>query len=374
MKRIAALLLCLFLLLLVPACRQKSIPTRPATVLQLAVQRGISRESAAGLDCFTNKVRELSGGEMVVETLPSDDVLDSLDRGCALILASNAEIARADSNFSSYTSPFYFYDYNHLTLTLNSERFRKIISDEALSLLGALPLAAFYDGNSVILSSGPLSFDTVDQFEGADLTISNDPILSDLLRGLGARVRIREEESQRLEGFCQGGDPAVECRISSLFALTELPDEQSFTVCRTFHRAQINWIMLSETARQTLTAREQAVLTEAAAYAIAANDRLVLSGEAQAIAAAEKLGGDESTVIFGEFFEPIAQVLRSLDRYNSIWNWEQHLEVQQLSIREESRPSARAGSALIGPLQQHLEPGASFQVLPLSQSIRKLPF
>ena len=63
MKRIAALLLCLFLLLLVPACRQKSIPTRPATVLQLAVQRGISRESAAGLDCFTNKVRELSGGE-----------------------------------------------------------------------------------------------------------------------------------------------------------------------------------------------------------------------------------------------------------------------------------------------------------------------
>ena len=75
MKRIAALLLCLFLLLLVPACRQKSIPTRPATVLQLAVQRGISRESAAGLDCFTNKVRELSGGEMVVETLPSDDAV-----------------------------------------------------------------------------------------------------------------------------------------------------------------------------------------------------------------------------------------------------------------------------------------------------------
>ena len=141
MKRIAALLLCLFLPLLASACRQESVPIRPTTVLQLAVQRGISSESAAGLDCFTNKVRELSGGEMIVETLPSDDVLDSLDRGCALILASNTEIARADSNFSSYTSPFYFYDYNHLTLTLNSERFRKIISDEALSLLGALPVS-----------------------------------------------------------------------------------------------------------------------------------------------------------------------------------------------------------------------------------------
>ena len=94
--------------------------------------------------------------------------------------------------------------------------------------------------------------------------------------------------------------------------------------------------MLSETARQTLTVREQAVLTEAAAYAISANDHLVLSKEAQALAAAEELGGDESTVIFGEFFEPIAQVLRSSDRYNSIWNWEQHLEVQQLSIKEES--------------------------------------
>ena len=93
MKRIAALLLCLFLPLLASACRQESVPIRPTTVLQLAVQRGISSESTAGLDCFTNKVRELSGGEMIVETLPSDDVLDSLDRGCALILASNTEIA-----------------------------------------------------------------------------------------------------------------------------------------------------------------------------------------------------------------------------------------------------------------------------------------
>ena len=62
MKRIAALLLCLFLPLLASACRQESVPIRPTTVLQLAVQRGISSESTAGLDCFTNKVRELSGG------------------------------------------------------------------------------------------------------------------------------------------------------------------------------------------------------------------------------------------------------------------------------------------------------------------------
>lgn len=335
MKRFAALLLCLLLPVFLSACEGETAQTVPTTVLQLAVQRGLSSEAMAGLDSFAGKVRELSNGELVIETASSEDVLDSLDQGCALILASNTEIARADSNFSSYTTPFYFFSYQHLTLTLNSDRFREIISDGTLSLLGALPIAAFYDGNSVILSSGPLSFDTVDQFEGADLTIANDPILADLLRGFGARVRIREEESQRLEGFCQGSDPAIECRISSLSALTELPDNQPFTVCQSFHRARINWIMLSEAVRQQLTPRERAILTEAAAYAIAQNDQLVLQAEEKALLAAEALGGDEATVIFGEFFEPTEQILRASERYNSIWNWEQHLAVQQLTIKSD---------------------------------------
>ena len=333
MKRITAWLLVLAVILC--GCGQETAQLSPAVTLTVAVQEGLSSEAMAGLERFCQKIDALSDGEMTIQLVPSPDVLDSLDQGCNLIFASNDEIARADSNFLSYTSPFYFYDYTHLSQTLNSQAFRDLIAEGTLSLLGALPLAAFYDGNSVILSSGPLSFDTADQLEGADLTISNDPILSDLLRGFGARVRIREEESKRLEGFCSGSDPAIECRITSLSALTPLPEGDRFTICQTFHRARINWIMLSEASRETLTEKQQAVLIEAAAYALAYNDQLVLSAEERALEAAQALGGDQTSVIFGEFLEPVQEILQGIERYNSIWNWEQHLEVQQLSIQNE---------------------------------------
>lgn len=184
MKRITAWLLVLAVILC--GCGQETAQLSPAVTLTVAVQEGLSSEAMAGLERFCQKIDALSDGEMTIQLVPSPDVLDSLDQGCNLIFASNDEIARADSNFLSYTSPFYFYDYTHLSQTLNSQAFRDLIAEGTLSLLGALPLAAFYDGNSVILSSGPLSFDTADQIEGADLTISNDPILSDLLRGFGA--------------------------------------------------------------------------------------------------------------------------------------------------------------------------------------------
>ncbi len=332
MRRTAALLLCL-LLLFGTSCGPQNSPLHNVTTLQLAVQRGLSSEAMAGLDCFAEKVAALSEGELELKLTTSDDVLASLDQGCTLILASNAEIARANANFKSYTSPFYFYDYTHLSLTLNSQRFLSIIADGTLSLLGALPIAAFYDGNSVLLSSGPLSFDTVDQFEGAELTISNDPILSELLRGFGARVRIREEESQRLETFGKGGERVIECRTASLLALTALPDGQPFTVCQTFHHAQINWLMLSQQAKQTLTDREQAILTEAAAFAVAKNDSLVLASEQAALAAAEALGGDLIPVIYGEFFKPTERIIRASARYGALWDWEQYLEIQQIATK-----------------------------------------
>lgn len=332
MRRTLALLLAVLAL---SGCGQETAQLTPAVTLTVAVQSGLSAEAMAGLDCFCEKVGTLSGGEMTVQIEESADVLDSLDQGCGLIFAANDELARADANFLSYTSPFYFFDYTHLTQTLNSQSFCDLIAGGTLSLLGALPLAAFYDGNSVILSSGPLSFDTADQFEGADLTISNDPVLSDLLRGFGARVRIREEESKRLEGFCGGSDPAIECRITSLRALTPLPGGEGFTVCQTFHRARINWIMLSQGTRESLTERQRAVLAEAAAYAVACNDQLVLASEERAFAAARSIGGDLTPVIFGEFIEPAQKILQGIDRYNSIWNWEQHLEVQQLSLQHD---------------------------------------
>lgn len=332
MKRAAALLLCL-LLVLGTGCGSQAAPMRNVTTLQLAAQRGLSNEARAGLSLFIHKVQELSQGELVIEVVASDDVLESLDQGCALILASNTEIARANANFNAFSSPFYFYDYSHLSLTLNSQRFTDIIGDGMLSLMGALPIAAFYDGNSVLLSSSELSFDTVDQFDGASITIANDPIFSELLRGFGAKVRIREEESQRLDTFCRGGEQVVECKITSLTVLTELPEGQAFTVGQTFHRAQINWMMLSQNAKQTLSTRDLAVLTEAAAFAISENDRLVLEAEQAAYDTVQELGGDLVPIIYGEFFAPTAQVLRASSRYGALWDWEQYAEVQEIATK-----------------------------------------
>ncbi|WMJ84425.1 hypothetical protein ACS3UN_07260 [Oscillospiraceae bacterium LTW-04] len=333
MKKRLAFLCMILMLCLLGGCGKDEYAEigKEVRILTLAVKTDISSHGQAGVDCFAKKVRQISGGQLIVKVVESDDLLGSLDNGCELIFAPTTELVRANGNFNSYISPFYFYDYKHLTLTLNSKNFYDIIREKNLSLMNAMPIGAFYDGNSVILSSRDKLFDTVDQFQDSTVNILEDPVLAEVLKAVGATVKERSSEYLLLN-FGRNRDNAVmECDTLALEELSAPKENSQFSVCKSFHRARVNWLVLSQPAKELLTSFEQAVLTEAVAYSIAANDELVLQQEQRGFDYVKGLGAEISVPNYGEFSEAADKALRASIRYQSLWDWDQHIEIRNLA-------------------------------------------
>lgn len=334
-KRMIALSLA-FLMCLLGGCaksekRTDSIP-RDARVLTLAVETGLSAQADEGITCFVDKVRQISQGQLIINVVESTDILDHLENGAELVFGSASELARANGNFNSYVSPFYFYNYEHLSLTLNSGSFYNIIRDSNISLMNAMPIAAFYDGSYVIISSRERMFDTVDQYIDSVVNISGDLLLEEVLEAFGAKVKERSSEYILLNFARNRDNAAMECD-SMLLDQINIPEQlEEMFVCKSFHRARVNFLMLSQPAKEALSSYEQAVLAEAAAYAIAKNDELVLQQEEKGMTVLRDLGAQIISPNYGEFSEAADKALRASARYSNLWDWDQHVEVRKLAV------------------------------------------
>ena len=305
---------------------------RDTRMLTLATEKELSAQAKEGLACFVDKVSQVSQGRLVIDVVESDDILDALENDAALIFGSTAEMARANGNFNSYISPFYFYSYKHLSLTLNSKSFYDIIRDTNTSLMNAMPIAAFYDGSNVIISSREKMFDTVDQFTESVVNITDDDLLAEVLGVFGATIKERSIEYILLN-FARNRDNAVaECDTMLLDQLYIPQMLEELYICKSFHRARVNWLMLSHSVKESLSPFEQAVLTEAAAFALAKNDALVLAQEEKGIAAMRAKGAQVVSPNYGEFSEAADKALRASARYGSLWDWAQHVEVRRLAM------------------------------------------
>ena len=313
---------------------EQSAPAATKT-LTLSVEKGISDYGRAGVECFVRKVGEISGGSMKIELLSCDDPLEKLENGCPLVFGSNGQFARANGNFNAYTSPFYFYDYKHLTLTLNSPEFYDIIRSANISLMNAMPIGAFYDGGRVILSSREGMFDTVSQFSGSIVNIFDEqPLLELTLEDFGAEVKKRDEQYM-LQNFARRRDNAVmECEAIMLDEIAVDEKAESFYLCKSFHTANVNWLMLSQQAREELSDYQLAVITEAAAYAVAKNDSLVQQQEQKGFEAIEARGGEIVAPAYGEFNESAMNSIKSSAKYGSLWEWDHYTEVRNLALKQ----------------------------------------
>lgn len=335
--------LCALALILSAGCSgelqvdQSESPLAQSVTLQLMVEPNLSAAAQIGLARFCEKAAEISEGEMQILVTQSEDLLQALDEGCDMVFAPNAELARANGSFNSYTSPFYFRDYNHLTLTLNSQSFYDIICDENISLTGSVPLAAFYDGNSYFVSTRNQYLDTVDQFLDNTVNICEGEdalVFSETLEAFGAQVRERSSE-YLLVNIGRNRDNAImECDTTTLTQLDFSERVKSLVVCRSFHRARINWLMLSQDTKEILTERQLAVLSEAAAYALAANDEYVLSLEKDGEEYLDELGASFTSINYGEFCAAVDEALHQSIHYNVFWNWQQHDVVRNLALSQ----------------------------------------
>jgi TRAP-type C4-dicarboxylate transport system substrate-binding protein len=326
-------------LLLLASCAVQDaaelVPAGEERTLTLCVQNGISDTAADALVTFSEKVADISGGSLTVETTYCGDTIAALDAGCDLIFADNAEIARADSDFSAFTSPFYFYDYTHMTTTLNSEAFFSSISERLDSLLGASPLAAFYGGSRAFASNESEFLDVWDAWQGMQVTIGRDStLLAVVLEGLGASLSERDDEAV-LSGFLAGDYRTVECDAAALSRITDtrIRNERVYAY-RSFHTARICWLMLGNGTRDSLSDYELAVITEAAAAALAQNDTAIYSAEEEAFAALETLGVPVFETEYDEFNAQATDIFRSGVRYRNLWDWDVYENLRTMCMVE----------------------------------------
>lgn len=314
--------------------QQQEVKTDKA-VLTMAVEKDLSENAYEAVRCFAEKVEVVSDGSMTVEILSCEDLLNNIDAGCDLAFGTNDEFARANGDFLIYSSPFYFADYNHLTMTLNSNQFNVITKNSSANLIKATPIGAFYDGAYYIISSREEMYDTLDQYKGKMInTVGAQPLFEEILSSLGADCRERDEQ-YLLDNFGKNRNiSAIECKTDMLGQITKREKVERFHICKSFHRADINWLMLSEKARNTLNAYQMAVITEATAYAIAKNDGAVLEREEQSIKAAQQMGGMMTALNQMEFSNHAEMTLKSSNKYGSLWDWLVYEEVQNIAFEK----------------------------------------
>ncbi len=313
----------------------ESVEQAEERVLTMAVQNGLSQAAISAVECFAEKVEAISNGRLLVEPVYCDDLLAQLDGGCDLAFGNNAEFARANGDFLIYSSPFYFADYNHLTMTLNSQQFNTITKNSNVNLLEATPLGCFYDGAYYIISSREEMYDTLDQYNGKTINILvAQPIFEEVIESLGAEARERDEEYM-LENFGKNRNiSAMECEIALLDNITKREKVESFHICKSFHRVKINWLMLSEQARDSLSPYQMAVITEATAYALAKNDAIVLDEEETSLEAAENMGGMVTALNQLEFSTHAETTLKNSEKFISLWDWMVYEEVKNIAFEK----------------------------------------
>lgn len=333
MAKAAALFAAALLLAAFAGCSKDRplVSLRPNHVLTLYYQSGISDQALAALEVFSRKTLEISDGALGILIKESEDPLAELDAGCDLIFSPNSLEERVNGNFSSYTSPFYFRDYTHLSLTLNSAGFQESVDEMTRSLMNASPLGAYYGGNSVFVTGTAFYLSEPEEFEGVKVYLAPDnAALEYTLEHLGAEIAVKSDED-RLEGFLAGSYASIEWERSRLEELSIPRVEKPFYVCDSFHHAKIDWLMLSGTTEERLTEEQMAVLTEAAAYSIAANDRAVLELEEKGFDYIVSLGCQSGTVNYLNFSDRADDILGGSARYANLWDWENHRLVKNLT-------------------------------------------
>ncbi len=174
------------------------------------------------------------------------------------------------------------------------------------------------------------TIDTLEQYTGLRIYIGENEILQYTFNQMGAQT-VTKTLAERISGFNNGKYPVIECDTQALIYLRRPPERENFHACLSFHSARINWLMLSVNAARDLSEFEQAVLTEATAYAIAKNDDTVLEAELKGYNHLSELGCQIFYLNYNDFAEAATEILKNSPKYYNLWDWQLHEELRLLT-------------------------------------------
>ena len=234
---------------------------------------------------FCDKAKLLSGGDLTLTYKVSEDALADFYDGADFIFASNSEIARANGDFASYTSPYYFESCKKALLTLNSKEFLEHTSDITQSLLNGKQLGCFYNGTSVFISNNVDNLFIFDDegerltdFENLRVYGGFDYIDEYILSKLGIDV-VKAEKDEIFQKFNDAQSHTVMVKKHDLGSLKLSPKRDQLFYYSQPYRYDFNWLFISDEVLEDMYPGYVDIIKEAAAYALGLNDTYLFEKE-----------------------------------------------------------------------------------------------
>ncbi len=321
LKRLFLIMMLCLPLWALSACSEVVVSSAPEpVVVNVTVAAELEGEMSLAVDVFGEKLEELSGGRITAEVSYTENPLDDLTKGADFAYLPNELVAMANSDFLSFSSPYYFTGYDDMTMTLNSDTFLSEIHEQSVSLMDASPVRAYYAGSRVLVNARELPLSTPDTLTDIELYgYGGDDVMTYYFREAGADV-VTKTEQELIDGFSSGIFPHIEINRSALDKLTLPPRATKLYITESYHHFAVNWMFITESGRQRFTNDDMAVINEALAYSLGESDGAVLELEQSALenaASYELIASDYSA-----YSELSANILSISVRYSILWNWE----------------------------------------------------
>ena len=257
--------------LLTTGCASNDLdsPLRPGNnSLQVRISVSSTADSAErdGMRLFVDKLVEYSDVPLDISLFYEEDPESSLLAGEAdLILSDSAALIPYDSDFAIYSSPFYFRDYEHMTMTLNSPTFLQLTEQDCAENLQARQLGVLYGGTMMVISKeSPIR--AVKDMQEFTLAEPNDDYTAAAFGELFGQVMPAGDTPA--ETWQDDAVTAMEINSAQLGQLLDEDMEHAYLI-HTAHRIEMDWLYVSESFYQSAGEQLQAAMQEASAYTVA---------------------------------------------------------------------------------------------------------
>jgi tripartite ATP-independent transporter DctP family solute receptor len=221
---------------------------------------------------FKNKVEELSGGSVIIDIQASgvlgseNDVLDSMLAGGNSIDMSRIS-AFALTSYGCVKSkllsiPYTFVNRTHFWNYANSDLAKEILSEPEEIGLGVKGI--FYGEEGFRHFFTKKAVNSISDLKGLKLRVSNDPVMTGMVKGLGASptvVAYNELYSALQTGVVDGAEQPIANYKSKAFY------EVAPNMILDGHTLGAIQVIIADASWKKLTANQQKVLMDAGAYA-----------------------------------------------------------------------------------------------------------
>lgn len=221
---------------------------------------------------FKEEVERLSGGSITIDLQASgvlgseNDVLDAMMGGAGTIQLSRIS-AFALTNYGGHKStllsiPYTFVDRNHFWNFVNSDLAEEFLQEPSENGSGVRGLFYGEEGFRHFFTVDPV--ETVDDFKGMKIRVSNDPVMNGMVEGLGASptvVDFGELYSALQTGVVDGAEQPTANYQSNAF------NEVANNFILDGHTLGAVQVIITDDAWDSLTEAQQQAVTEASQIA-----------------------------------------------------------------------------------------------------------